>query len=122
MDKRSLFQKLAQARAEGSAKPPVDHKAMERYPTVYEFLTRTEASPELLKELASISIRMGIGEWVVVLSDPGFAVTVTASAETLDSAFAALEDLLTGPNPPIQPWKGETGALKPRKRRREQSE
>lgn len=119
-DKRSLFQKIADARVAGSNRPPVDPGAQDRYPTVFEFLTRQEASQDVQKDLASISIKMGVGEWVVELSDPGFAFSLTASSATLDDCLFALEASLTGPNPPIRPWKGELGQLRRKKRQHDQ--
>ena len=115
-DKRSIFARIAEARAAGAASPPQDSKARERWPTIFEFLTRTEASPDLLKDLASLTIKMGLAEWTIDLSDPGFAVSCSAAAGTLDGLFDALETALTGPNPPIRPWKGETGATRKKKR------
>lgn len=122
MNRESLFERIARARLQGSISRPVDDVAKEKYPTVMEFLTRNEASEELEKVLASVTVKCGLGEWLVELSDPGFAISLSATSSTLDGCWEALERSLTSPNPPIRNWRGETGDVKKRKRRQQDSQ
>lgn len=110
----SLFTRLANAR-HGAAHclPTGDDRAA--FPLLFEFMTRVDVSASLEKDLASVTIRLGLGEWTVDLSDPGFEVSISATAQSLSGALAALEAELRSPTPNIKPWRGAKGKLRSKK-------
>lgn len=107
----STFERILQARRGDRLCLPDDDSRL-TLPVVWEFLTRNKADATLEKELATVSVKLGLGEWIIDLSDPGLAISVSATSPSLTGVFAALEACLTGPNPPIRPWKGQKAILK----------
>lgn len=82
--------------------------AAKDWPNLWEWLSRTEAGPDYLKDPARLSLALVPGGVQVALTDATFGVTVDAVSQTLGGVFAALESNLTAQTPTIRTWrKGE---------------
>lgn len=117
----NLIDRLIEGR-KGAQKALPDDEARTKYPNLWAFMTRVQAGEGYEKDLASVSIRLGFGEWMVDLSDPSLELSVTASSKTLDGAMEAMEAILASPCPPIRPWKGSTGKLRKLKKEKPRQE
>jgi len=88
-----------------------------QWPNVWEWLSRTDADKDHLKEPARMSLALVPGGVQVALTDAAFGVTVDAVSETLSGVFDALERNLTSQAPTIRTWrKGEVVLKKKRKK------
>jgi len=115
----NLWEKLAAART-SDAQQVLRQECRDRFPTLWLFLTRVQVTEDLDKDVASVSIRLGLGEWLVELTDPGFEVSLCATSSTLVEALDALERALQRPDAPIRPWKGTKGKLRARPKKKDQ--
>lgn len=107
------LQALIDKRLSGTrGKLPEDTDAMSKLPTLWSFLTRTDAGGDFAKDPAHITIRMGLGQWLVELTDPTLEVGLTAVVSELREALTALEGLANNPAAPWRPWKGSAGKFK----------
>jgi hypothetical protein len=104
---------LIQRRLAGSAATlPNDEETRELLPTVWSFLTRQDVNGEFAKDPASITIRLGLGSWMVELHDPTLEVGFSVGVERLATALQELEAALNNPRAIFRPWKGSTGKFK----------
>ena len=109
------LQTLIDKRLSGNkGKLPDDPDAQQLLGTLWSFLTRTDAGGELAKDPAHITIRLGLGQWLVELTDPTLEVGLTAVVSRLKDALAGLEALANDPAAPWRPWKGSSGKFKKR--------
>jgi hypothetical protein len=109
----SRFDDLARKRAAGRGSSlPDDPDSRDLLPLLWSFLTRTEALEEWEKETATISIRLGLGEWLVTLTDPTLQVSCTVAAPVLADALGTWEGIAGSANSVWTPWKGSEGKLK----------
>lgn len=113
---RSLFSRVYDHRQAAELSPPEGDGAEVRYPVLWEFLTRTVLDEEHAKEPARLSIQMGPSCFAVELVDASFGVMVSCVAPSLETAFQAIEDTLTGPNPPLRYFRDSELKLKKRKK------
>lgn len=88
---------------------PDDPNSRERLPILWSFLTRRDVDGKLAKEPASISIRLGLGQWLVTLTDQSLEVSMTAVVPVLSQALELLEEAVSKPSAPWQPWKRSKG-------------
>jgi hypothetical protein len=113
----SRFDEVLRARlAENGLALPDDEQARKDYPTLWEFLTRTEVEGQRLKEPAKVTVAVGLGCWTVGLSDGSLGMGLTATSRTLLDAFEALEQALRDPKAAWSVWKGRSVDLRDRKR------
>ena len=106
--KSALDRLIDQAAGQNVALGAKDDPATKDWPNLWEWLSRTDAGPEHLKDPARMSLALVPGGVQVALSDATFGVTVDAVSESLAGAFAALERNLTAQTPTIRTWrKGE---------------
>lgn len=96
---------------------PCDDVSRELLPTIWAFLTRRFVSEDLEKERASVSIRLGVGMWIVELSDPSLEVGLTAAVPSLHDALEALEARANDPQAAWKPWRGSEGKFRRRNKR-----
>jgi hypothetical protein len=94
---------------EGQASLPDDDVSRHNLPVLWSFLTRREASGNLSKEPASITIRLGLGSWLVTLSDPSLEVSLTASATALSGCLEQLEVAARSSTAAWAPWRRSRG-------------
>lgn len=101
---------LIRMRLEGNAKAlPDDDTSQLSLPILWSFLTRRDVDGNLSKEPATINIRLGLGAWLVTITDPSLEVTLTASVTVLSEALAQLEEVARSPNAPWAPWRRSVG-------------
>jgi len=85
-----------------------DDPAAREWPNLWEWLSRTDAGADHLKDPARLSLALVPGGVQAGLSDATFGVTVDAVSNTLAGVFAALEANLASATPTIRTWrKGE---------------
>lgn len=88
---------------------PDDSDSRRALPILWSFLTRRDASGDLSKEPATISIRLGLGSWLVTLTDPSLEVSLAAAAPSLADALEHLEEAARNPAAAWAPWKRSKG-------------
>lgn len=88
---------------------PDDSDSRRSLPIIWSFLTRRDAAGDLAKEPAAISIRLGLGSWLVTLTDPSLEVSLAASAPVLADALEYLEEACRNPAAAWAPWKRSKG-------------
>lgn len=93
----------------GGSRSPEDPGAQSSWPVLWSFLTRTDADPTHSKDPAAVTIRMGLGGWLVSLTDPSLQVTLTVGVEHLEHALDKLEETIRSPYASWSPWKGSSG-------------
>jgi hypothetical protein len=111
--KSDRLQELINRRlAPGSAQVPDDVEAAKMFPILHQFLTRTDVNGEFAKDPAAVTIRCGLGSWLVELTDPTLEVGLTSVSPTLAGCLDALERALGNPQAAFRPWKGSQGKFK----------
>jgi len=93
--------------------------ASAEFPNVWEWLSRTEAGKDFLKDPARLSLALVPGGVQVALTDSTFGVTVDAVSDTLSGVFAALERNLTAQTPTIRTWRKGEISLKKKPKKKE---
>lgn len=96
---------------------PDDADSRRLMPIIWSFLTRRDASGDLAKEPATISIRLGLGSWLVTLTDPSLEVSLAAAAPVLADALEHLEEAARNPAAAWAPWKRSKGKFEKVNRR-----
>lgn len=110
---QSRFDDLVRKRAGGKGKSlPDDPDSRDLLPLLWNFLTRIEALEEYEKDTATISIRLGLGEWLVTLTDPTLQVSCTVAAPVLADALSTWEGVAGSTHSVWTPWKGSDGKLR----------
>lgn len=101
---------LLQKRLGGDAGSlPDDLDSQRLLPILWSFLTRRDVNGNLSKEPASINIRLGLGAWLVTLTDPSLEVSMTTVAPVLSDSLQQLEAAARDPRAPWSPWKRSKG-------------
>lgn len=107
------FDEIVRRRASGKqCSLPDDPDSQRLLPILWNFLTRREALDEWEKETATISIRLGLGEWLITLTDPTLQVSCTVAARVLADALSIWEEVAGSTQSVWTPWKGSSGKLK----------
>lgn len=88
---------------------PDDECSRLSLPILWSFLTRRDVNGNLSKEPAAISIRLGLGAWLVTLTDPSLEVSMTTVAPVLSESLQQLEAAARDPRAPWSPWKRSKG-------------
>lgn len=102
--------RLLNHRLHGSANSlPDDDGAQKEMPTLWSFLTRKEVDEKTRKEPATISIRLGLGAWLVTLTDQSLEVSMQTTCPTLAGCLGQLEKACRDPNAPWSPWRKSKG-------------
>jgi hypothetical protein len=94
---------------DGQAALPDDDVSRRNLPVLWSFLTRRDAAGNLSKEPAAVTIRLGLGSWLVTLSDPSLEVSLTACASALSSCLEQLEAAARSPYAAWSPWRRSKG-------------
>lgn len=102
---RLLSQRLA---VDGESLPD-DDAARQQLPTLWSFLTRRSVDDSRTKEPAAISIRLGLGAWLVTLTDQSLEVSMTTTSPTLSECIEQLERACCDPYAPWSPWRRSKG-------------
>jgi len=110
MSERDPLSELLARRLAGDAGSlPDDEESKILLPILWSFLTRRDAGGNLAKEPASISIRLGLGQWLVSLTDPSLEVSMTTVVPVLAQSLQQLELAAGSPSAPWTPWKRSKG-------------
>lgn len=113
-----VIERLIQLRlSDQSFSLPGDDTSQTLYPVLWQFLTRRDVNGTLAKTPASISIRLGLGDWLVTLSDPSLEVSLTVNVAVLSEALQCLEKAVSSTRAAWQPWKGSEGKFTKRNKK-----
>jgi hypothetical protein len=107
---RALQRAIGEDKKIGAADDP----AASKFPSLWRFLTETDAGPDFLKDPANLRVNVGPDGVLVTLSDQSLGWSVDASSRHLEGVFEALEAILNGANPPFKQFKDKKTKLKAR--------
>lgn len=108
-----VIQRLVDTRLRGhTGSIPDDEEARRRWPTLWSFLTRQDVNGELAKDPASFSVRLGLGAWLVTLTDSSLEVTIQSTSPELADVIDNLEQTITNPHAPWSPWRRSEGSFR----------
>jgi hypothetical protein len=107
---RAIQQAMGEGRHLGLEADP----ARERYPALWEWLSRIYVGRDQIKQPATLTIRLGPEGCLVTLTDRDLCVSMDASCASLTTALDAMEAALQAPNPALRNW----GKKEPQLRRR----
>lgn len=93
---------------------PVDPKFAEKYPSIWSWATFQDVSEERVKDRAGFSFRVQEGQWVLSVSDPTMAASMSVQGSSFEDCLKALDKLLARPDAPWVAWRGKEAKLKPR--------
>jgi hypothetical protein len=93
---------------------PADPKFAEKYPSIWSWATFQDVSEEKVKERAAFNFRVSEGLWVMSVSDPTMAASMSIQASTFEDCLKGLDRLLSRPDAPWVPWRGKEAKLKTR--------
>lgn len=88
---------------------PDDDASRATLPILWSFLTRRDVDANMTKEPAAVSIRMGLGQWIVTLTDQSLEVSLSCSSSCLASCLQDLEAAARNPTAAWTPWKKSRG-------------
>jgi len=112
----ALDRAILQAIGDGIKVGRDDDPARERFPALWEWLTKTEGGRDYILQPATITIALGPEGVLCSVTFRDLQRSCKASCLSLEDAFQALEDALTSPNALITSW----GRGEPRLRKRKQ--
>jgi hypothetical protein len=81
-----------------------DDPARQRWPTLWDWLTRIYVGRDNIKQPATITIRLGPDGALATLTDRDLGCSLDASSPTLEGLFQALEAALTADACPLRIW------------------
>lgn len=108
---RLIAKTIGQRRTVGLDTDP----AKDAYPTLWDWLTRTEVGRDRVIEPARLSLACGPEGVLATLSHQGLAYVCEVTVSHLGDVFGALEQALSGPNPPIRALTRREPKVKKRK-------
>jgi hypothetical protein len=91
---------------------PDDQKFQNKYPALWSWATFQDISEEKAKERPSFSFRVSEGQWVLSISDPSMAASLSATATTFEGCLEGLNKLLGRADTAWAPWRGKEAKLK----------
>lgn len=109
----TLRERLAEIRRQqrGPSKPD-DDEGQKAFPLLWEYLTTHYKDGEKDLDMPRLSVQMGDGEFLVSLGDAALAMGLSATSQTLQGAFQALETALAGGEAAWSSWRGRRPQLK----------
>ena len=108
---------IQQAMGEGREVGCADDPARERWPALWEWLTRIYVGRDDMKQPASITINAAPGGIMIRISDRDLGVSVSAATAHLGDALDAIEAALGSDTPAITSWGNKEPKLRKRQRR-----
>jgi len=91
-----------------------DDPAKEKYPALWDWLSRIYIGLDRVRTPATLTIQLGPSGVLISLADRDLGVSCGAVCEHLDNALPAMEAALTATVPPLRSW----GKKEPRLRKR----
>lgn len=107
---RAIQTAIGDGRTVGSDTDP----GRDKYPALWEWLSRIYIGLDRVKTPATITIALGPTGVLISLSDRDLGVSCGAVCEHIDDSFAALERALTAAVAPVRSW----GKKEPRLRKK----
>lgn len=113
----ALDRALMQAIGDGLVVGRQDDTAQNKYPLLWEWLTKTEGGRDYIMQPAIITLQLGPEGCLVTLTHRDLRRTVPVACQFLEEAFAAMEEALGKPNCPIKSWGKDQPHLKKRRQK-----
>jgi len=113
----ALDRAILQAIGEGIQVGHESDPAQQKYPNLWEWLTRTRGGQDHVMQPAVVSLQLGPEGCLVTVTHRDLKRSVGAACLHLDDALAALEAVLALPNPPIRSWGKEDAHLRKRRQK-----
>jgi len=107
---KAVMSAMGQGRTVGADDDP----ARQKYPALWDWLSRIYIGIGHVRTPARVSITLGPSGVLVDVSDRDLGVSCGAACQHLDDALAALEAVLSLPDAPVRSW----GKKEPRLRKR----
>jgi len=107
---RAVASAIGQGRAVGADNDP----AKEKYPALWDWLSRIYIGIDRVRTPATMTLQLGPSGVLISLTDRDLGVSCGAVCEHMEDVFKAVEDALTSAVPPIRSW----GKKEPRLRKR----
>lgn len=92
-----------------------DDPAQNRYPLLWEWLTKTEGGRDYIMQPAVISIQLGPEGCLATVTHRDLRRSVQVACLNLDDCLAALEDTLGKTNCPVKTWGKDQPHLRKRR-------
>lgn len=109
----TVIDRLIKARLDGAdGALPDDETSMKQLPTLWDLLTRREAGDDKLMQPGSVTIRLGLGEWIVSVSSPALEVAGDCVVPTLAQALVAVEAAMQSSSFAWKPYKDSQGKFR----------
>lgn len=110
---RAVLQALGDGKVVGLSTDP----AIERWPVLWQWLTKTEGGNmgEYILQPAIVTLQLGPEGVLVTLTHRDLRVTCSIACPHLDGALDSLEAAIASPNPPIKSWGKDLPNLKKRR-------
>ncbi len=108
---RIILQAIGDGKVLGLAEDP----AREKFPALWEWLTRVYCGKDNIKQPAILTVLAVNGGWTFRVADRDLASAMTVTVKTLEEGFAALEQVVADPSSPIQSWGRKEANLRKRK-------
>jgi hypothetical protein len=87
----------------------------EKYPNLWDWLSRHYVGREHVKQPATLTIRLGPEGALATLTDRDLSVSIDVAAPHLDDVYEAIEAALVSNCPPIRSWGKKEPQLRKRK-------
>jgi len=110
----ALDKAVQSAMGEGRVVGTDTDPARERYPTLWDWMSRIYIGIGHVRQPATVTLQLGPSGVLVSISDRDLGVSCGATCQHLDDALAAMEAALTADVPPIRSW----GKKEPKLRKR----
>jgi len=113
----ALDRAILQAIGEGISVGQDSDPAREKYPCLWEWLTRTRGGQDHVMQPAVVTLQLGPEGVLCTVMHRDLKRSVGAACLHLDDALASLEAVLSQPNPPIRSWGKEDAHLRKRRQK-----
>lgn len=110
---RAILTALGQGRVVGRADDP----AAKALPSLWEWLTKTDGGKDYIMQPAVISLQLGPEGALATITHRDLRVSCSVAVPFLAECLKALEEALTGPNPPLRTWGKDLPNLKKRRQK-----
>ncbi len=113
----SMDRAILQAMGEGREVGCADDPAKDRWPTLWEWMTKIYAGREHMMQPATLTIRMVSGGVAVSCANRDLATSISATTPHLIDALDAIETALANPLTPMAQWGRKEPQLRKRRLR-----
>jgi len=110
---RAIMTALGEGRRVGRADDP----AAKALPYLWEGLTKTDGGADHIMQPAVISLQLGPEGALATITHRDLRVSCSVAVPYLAECLKALEEALSGPNPPLRSWGKDLPNLKRRRQK-----